>query len=261
MHPSVSRWRSSFFGSIRRGGAGYRWAWGALVFAWWCAGGFVRVSPAAPPFHGSLFTPVDKKTAIGPPPTDPVAYYPYEPRELRAFTDVASDVRQSVVSHLKERLGEAFYERLRFAGGEAVNVDELHRVLPASREFKREVPTYLLWFEFEMPEVGIRVYTASIELRRDGSVIRDIDLPPFAAEPGKLKFLPLDGVAAGLISKGSIDPKTTTVNVAYDDRRAQIVWHFEQVLPGKSRVVNVRNIDVNANTGAVMRRWTNHGNG
>ena len=216
---------------------------------------------AAPPFHGSLFTPVEKKTAIGPPAADPLPYYPYEPRTLDAWTDVASDVREKVAAHLKARLGEAFYGRLKFAGGEAVNVDELHREVPASRKFAREVPTYLLWFEFEQPEVGIRVYTASVELRRDGSVLREIDLPPFAAEPGKLKFCPLAEVTERLAARGMVDPKTDTVNLAYDPQRAQIVWHFERALPGKSAVVSVRNIDVNANTGAVLRRWTNRGGG
>ena len=156
-------------------------------------------------------------------------------------------------------MGEAFYARLKFAGGEAVNLDELHRVLPASRKFLREVPTYLLWFEFEMPEVGVRVYTASVALRRDGSVIREIDLPPFATEPGKLRFVPVAEAAAGLAAKGVIDEKTSTVNIAYDEKRALIVWHFEQVLPGKGPALNVRNVDVNANTGAVLRRYTNHG--
>ena len=243
-------------GAFRRGGG----AWAV----WWCAV-FCAVPwtalEGAPPFHGSLFTPVDQKTAIGPPNADPLPYYPYEPRPLAAWTDVESGVRDAVAAHLKARLGEAFYARLKFAGGEAVNVDELHRIVPASREFPREVPTYLLWFEFEMPEVGIRVYTASIELRPDGSVIREIDLPPFAAEPAKLKFAPLAEVIAQLVSKGAIDPKTDTVNIAYDDRHAQIMWHFEKVLPGKSAAVSVRNIDVNANTGAILRRWTNHGSG
>lgn len=216
---------------------------------------------AAPPFHGSLFTPVNEKAAIGPPCTEPVAYYPYEPRELRAWTDVTSDVREKVAAHLKQRLGAEFYERLKFVGGEAVNLDELHRALPASRKFRQEVPTYLLWFEFERPEVGIRVYTASIALRRDGSVIREIDLPPFAAEPGKLQITPLARVTAGLISKGLIDAKAATVSIAYREKQAQVVWHFEQALPGGGPEVNVRNIDVNANTGVVMRRYTDHGSG
>ena len=125
---------------------------------------------AAPPFHGSLFTPVASQTAIGPPCTEPVAYYPYQPRQLRAWTDVASEnMREKVAAHLRERLGAEFYGRLKFVGGEAVNLDELHRVLPASRKFRREVPTYLLWFEFELPEAGVRVYTASMAVRGDGA--------------------------------------------------------------------------------------------
>ena len=216
---------------------------------------------AAPPFHGSLFTPVGEQTAIGPPCTEPMAYYPYEPRELKAWTDVSSEVRKAVAAHLRARLGGEFYDRLKFVGGEAVNLDELHRVLPASRKFRQEVPTYLLWFEFEMPEAGIRVYTASMGVRRDGRVVREINLPPFATEPEKLKIAPLAGVTAGLISQGKIDPGATTVSIAYDEKGAQIVWHYEQALSGNGLVVKVRNIDVNANTGAVMRRYTDHGNG
>ena len=220
---------------------------------------FRSAGQAAPPFHGSLFTLVDKETAIGPSTPEQAAYYPYEPRELHALTDVASAARAALAAHLSERLGKAFYDRLKFAGGEAVNLDELHRALPASRKFAREVPTYLLWFEFEMPEVGIRVYTATIALRRDGSVIREIDLPPFASEPDKLQFAPLAKVSEKLIAEGMIDAKTTTVSIAYDDRHAQIVWHYEQALLGNSAAVNVRNIDVNANTGVVLKRYTNRG--
>ena len=68
-------------------------------------------------------------------------------------------------------------------------------------------------------------------------------------------------MTAWLLARGAIDPKATTVSIAYDEKRAQIVWHYEQVLAGRGPVVNVRNIDVNANTGAVMRRYTDHGNG
>ena len=225
------------------------------LFAWW---GLTEAS-AAPPFHGSLFTPVRDLTAIGPPCTEPVAYYPYEPRPLTAWTDVASEARETVAAHLKQRLGAEFYAGLKFVGGEAVNVAELHRVLPASRKFRQEVPTYLLWFEFERPAAGIRVYTASMAVRRNGSVIREIDLPPYATEPGKLKFAPLAGVTAGLIARGIIDADTTTVSIAYDEKHAQVLWHYEQVLSGSGPVVNVRNIDVNANTGAVLRRHTDHG--
>lgn len=227
----------------------------------WLASGawFPSAATAAAPYHGSLFTPVGEKAAIGPPTAAPTAYYPYEPRVLHTLEDVARDVRASVAAHLTARLGRAFYERLKFAGGEAVNLDELRRVLPASRRFAREVPTYLLWFEFEMPEVGIRVYTASVALRRDGSVLREINLPPFAREPDKLRFKPLAEVSSRLISQGAINAKATTVNLAYDERRAQIVWHYEQALPGHGAAVDVRNIDVNANTGEVLRRYVNHG--
>ncbi len=231
----------------------------AVLVLTWLVPWMLSEASAAPPFHGSLFTPVGNQTAIGPPCTDPVAYYPYEPRELQAWKDVASEVRETVATHLKARLGAEFYERLKFVGGEAVNVTELHRVLPASRKFRQEVPTYLLWFEFEMPAVGIRVYTASMAVRRDGSVIREIDLPPFALEPGKLQFTPLAGVTAGLIAEGAIDPKASTVSLAYDEKHAQVLWHYEQVLSGTGPVVKVRNIDVNANTGAVLRRYTDHG--
>lgn len=223
-----------------------KWGWPGLGFLL----GVTML--AAAPFHGSLYTPVREHQAIGPLPDEPVAYYPYEPREVHRFEDLPSDLRTKVTTHLVQRVGEPFFRRLHFADGQIVDLGELHRVNPASRHFRAEPPAYLLRFDLEMPAVGIRHYTASVALRQDGSVLRELDLPAFASDPAKLHLDPLADVVASLLKQKRIDPATATATATYDRAGDRLVWHFEQPLPGNGPEVKVRTLDVDAHTGTLL---------
>ncbi len=210
---------------------------------------------SAAPFYGSLYTPVREGQAIGPLPDEPPAYYPYQPKEMRTLEELPAAVRAAAVAHVKARVGEEFYARLRFAGGQFVDVEELHRVNPASRKFRAQVPAYLLRFDFEMPKSGIRHYTASMGLRGGGEVIRELDLPASAKEPRKTAVKALAEVCAGLVKQRLIDPAAATATVTYDRKGDRLVWHFEQALPGGAgQEVKVRTVEVDAHTGKVIRQ-------
>ena len=213
----------------------------------------LRGSLDAAPYHGSLYTPVREHQAIGPLPVEPIAYYPYIPRQIHRLEDLPAAVRARAVSAVEARVGAAFFARLRFAGGEAVNLRELHRVNPDSRRFSTEVPAYTLHWEFEMPEAGIRNYTATVTLRQDGSVLGALDLPDFATKPGKVQLVSLSKVSQDLIKKKLIDPASATATITYDGKADSLVWHFEQPLPGSGPEVKVRSVDVNAHTGSLLQ--------
>ena len=210
-------------------------------------------SLVAAPFHGSLYTPVREHQAIGPLPSTPIAYYPYSPREVARLDDLPLTVRARAVAAVKDRVGDAFFARLHFAGGEAVDLRELHRLNPASRRFSAEVPAYTLRWEFAMPEAGIRNYTATVTLRRNGSVLGALDLPDFVARPEKVQLVSLSKVSQDLARKKLIDPAVATATVIYDGKTDSFVWHFEQPLPGSSLEVKVRTLDVNAHTGSLLQ--------
>lgn len=208
----------------------------------------------AVPFHGSLYTPVREHQAIGPLPAEPIAYYPYEPRQIRRLADLPPDVQARAIAVVKTRVGEAFFGRLRFAGGEAVNLRELRRINPDSRKFRTEVPAYLLHWDFALPEAGIRNYTATLALRGDGTVLRRLDLPTFAADPDKLRLVPLSQIAENLIKKKRINPAVATATVTFDGKADHLIWHFEQPLPGGGSEVRIDTVDVDAHTGTIIPR-------
>ena len=202
---------------------------------------------------GSLYTPVKARQAVGPLPDPPVPYYPYQPRKIVSLGELPAGIQAKAKTELTARVGEEFLRRLHFAGGEIVDLDELHRVNPASRRFSPAVPTYLLRFDFSSPEVGIRRYTVSLVMRRDGSLLRGIDVPAVGTEPAKLGLKPLPEVSAEMARRGLIDPATTTATVTYDRARDALVWHFEQTLPGSGPEVKTRVVDVDARSGNIVR--------
>lgn len=202
---------------------------------------------------GNLYTPVREGQASGPLPPEPVPYYPYEPRKIQTWQEVPAEVRARAEAHVRERVGADFYRRLRFVGGQFVDVTELHRVNPASRQFRMEPPAYLLRFEFALGLAGIRRYVASVGLRQDGSLSEELNLPAFAANPAKLALRPLAEVRDEAIRQRLIDPAMATATVAYDRTRDEFLWHFEQPLPGDGPEVRVRTVEMNAHTGALVR--------
>ena len=209
---------------------------------------------SAAPYHGSLYTPVKAGEAIGPIPAEPLAYYPYEPRQVSRLKDLPADLRTKALAAIHARVGDDFSKRLRFVGGEAVNLGELHRLNPDSRKFRVEVPAYELHWEFVQPEVGIRNYTVTLALRRDGSVLQGPDLPAFAVHANQLQLVPLKRVAKDLVARKLIDPASTTATITYDQKLDHLIWHFEQPLPGTGSEVQIRTVDVDAHTGVILRR-------
>ena len=209
---------------------------------------------AAAPYHGSLYTPVKAGQAIGPIPAEPLAYYPYEPKRILRLADLPADISARALAAIRARVGDGFFKRLRFVGGEAVDLSELHRLNPDARKFRVEVPGYELHWEFTQPEAGIRNYTVTLALRRDGSVLKAPDLPAFGAHPEQENLVPLSRVSADLAARKLLDPATATATVTYDQKANCLVWHFEQPLPGPGPEVRVRTVEVDAHTGTILRR-------
>ena len=209
---------------------------------------------SAAPYHGSLYTPVKAGEAIGPIPPEPLAYYPYEPRQIPRLEDLPADLRAKALAAIHARVGDDFFKRLRFVGGEAVNLGELHRLNPDSRKFRVEVPAYELHWEFAQLEAGIRNYTATLALRQDGSVLKGLNLPAFALHPDLFRLVPLKQVTKDLVAKKLIDPASTTATITYGQKVGHLVWHFEQPLPDTNSEVKVHTVDVDAHTGDIIRR-------
>jgi len=177
----------------------------------------------------------------------------YEPVKPRSLSEIPSPVRDKVLNHLRERLG-SFTDRLTFTGGEIVDFKQLARDHPDSKKYKWEVHAYDLHFAFQMPNIGIRSYTAQIQLRRDGSVLEEIDLPAFASSPEKLNFITLEKAASVAVASGfsrkDIDPKITYFKAA-----DALVWEFEELVSDYGLVKIYKKLYVSAHNGAVLKEF------
>src|SRR5262245_19693366 len=62
----------------------------------------------------------------------------YEPKSPRSLSEIPAPVRERLMEHLRARLGEGFVERLELTGGQVIDVAELRRVHPNSKNYKWE---------------------------------------------------------------------------------------------------------------------------
>jgi hypothetical protein len=177
----------------------------------------------------------------------------YRPVEAHSLSEIPAPVRTKLIAHLHDRLGP-FAERLIFAGGEIVDFERLAREDPGSKDIQQEIHAYDLHFSFQMPTVGIRSYTAQIRLRRDGSVLEEIDLPAFASAPEKLNFISLKDAASVAVvhgfSRNDIYPE-----IIYFKDADSIVWAFTEKISDDGTSLDLKNIYVSAHNGAVLKKF------
>lgn len=178
----------------------------------------------------------------------------YEPKNPKSLSEIPEPVRARLLSHLRSRLGEGFVERLEFTGGQIIDFAELRRVNPGSKNYKWEVPAYILHFAFKMPEAGIASYTSQISLRSDGSVLEDIGLPNFTASPGKLVLIPLSDAIEIAVLRGFARDQMH-VDLKYDEKVDSLVWTIDQKVADDGVVIDFTTIDVSAHTGEVLRMY------
>lgn len=181
----------------------------------------------------------------------------YEPVEPKSLLDVPTPVRLEVLNHLRDRLG-SFAERLTFSGGQIVDFKRLARDEPDSKNYKWEVHAYDLHFSFQMPSAGIKSYTAQIQLRSDGSVLEEIDLPAFASAPEKLKFISLQDAFSVAAAKG-FSRKDVHPEIMYFKDADSLAWKFQEIVSDDGLVIESKNIYVSAHNGAILKEFSSEG--
>ena len=116
-------------------------------------------------------------------------YGDYEPKEPRSLDSLPKPIRSRIVSHLTARLGPAVFARLKFVGGQVVDIARLYKVEPDARDYDWVIPTYLLHFEIAFGPDPAEQYCAEISLDAEGGVIEDIALPRTADDPKKIAII------------------------------------------------------------------------
>jgi hypothetical protein len=181
-------------------------------------------------------------------------YNPTSPDDVinpHIFATVPEPIRRRVFAHLQRRLGGDFYRRLEFSGGQVVDVGKFRRTNPG---FPWEVPAYDLLFTFHMPEIGLDSYTAEIQLRSDGTVLKEIDLPDFAAYPGKIQFTTLASALQTATAEG-FDPNKVSAQIEYDSNADVLMWRLSEATHADNSAIQFKNIDIRIDSGKVAKAF------
>jgi hypothetical protein len=181
-------------------------------------------------------------------------YINYRPAEPKSLDEIPATITVSLVAHLKDRLGDAFFAQLRFVGGQIVDFDELYRISPRYRTRGEEIPKYDLHFEFARPDLGIEHYVAQIKLRADGTVLQEIELPAFRAHPEKRTLLPLAAVTLVAANHG-VGAPLWVVGLGYSVETDSIVWRLGHQISGDRRGGKIANVEISAHDGTVIKKF------
>jgi uncharacterized membrane protein YkoI len=184
----------------------------------------------------------------GPESTD---FGKYKPKEPKSLDELPDPIKTKLVMHLKNRLGDAFYSKLEFSGGQVVDFEELRRVEPESRNYKWKPFAYGLTFNLSEPEKGIKAYHARILLDSDGSIMQEIDLPEIARHPEKAQIISL-AEAKEIAAKHKFSLTRARVELSYNSEIDSLVWTLEYKLKGDRYVWVDRVIRIEAQSGKVL---------
>ena len=173
-----------------------------------------------------------------------ISLFPYDPRTIERIDELPEQIAFRLKEHLVDRLGADYYSRLKFTCGLIVDFDELYRVDPGAKNSQWKIFAFKIEYSFSLPEVGIKKYEAEIWLDKDGSVIREIDLPDTRNNPEKFTILPVKQAVRISKQKGMTPQK---IELAYRDADNSIVWRMiRQTSHG------TRQLDISAHNGQVL---------
>lgn len=171
------------------------------------------------------------------------------PRPLNSLADLPVPLSRQVEAHLLARLGAVFYQELHFTGGRAAD--------PADARWKdkagEEACAYELFFELNRPAAGLTSYMALLSLKRDGSILHEIDLPAVARFPDKLKIISL-GQARAIARRRGFDG-ADSVEIKYDPVRDVLGWCFSKQGEMGHQGLHIRVLEILAHDARMVREY------
>lgn len=179
-------------------------------------------------------------------------YHPPVPKE---WASIPEPVRSQITTHLKNRLGDAFYAKLSLVGGQVIDFKALRDKDPNSRNYRWEVPAYVLHLRFSLPELGIEYYDAQIECRSDGSVMKEIDLPEIAKHPERAQFVSTSK-AFGIARQEGFDLAKTEAELDYRVDPGVCVFSFRQLTSHDGPLLSYKCLDIDAHNGKIIKVYT-----
>ncbi len=110
----------------------------------------------------------------------------YKTTKLNVLEDIPPPILAKLHSHLSDRLGPEYGRMLQFSDGEVFDVADILRSYPSLEKAKADLPAFSIRYCVKIPNVHL-CYRAGIDLRADGPVLQEINLPPLGAYPQRIQ--------------------------------------------------------------------------
>jgi hypothetical protein len=180
-----------------------------------------------------------------------VGFGDYEPKEPRTLSDLPIEIKEKVVTHIKDRVGNNFYSRLILTGGQIVDLNRLQKLENYIKEYKWTPQSYYLCFSFSDTSVGIARFTAKIVLDKSGKVIEEIELPNINNDPSKGQIINMQQ-AIEIAAKNNYLEKDSFIDFDYDSKEDCFVWMFKKSTFNKDHTMYYKLLLISAHTGKVL---------
>jgi hypothetical protein len=189
----------------------------------------------------------------------------YEHRELRkvfrALDEIPRNVRARLEEYLELKVGSAFRQKLRFEEGQWLDREKLKEQFPIVYEENENLGSYDLTFFFSDPEKGLRAFYSEMRLNEDGSVNSEINLPDIAFDFSRAEIISCQ-VAYSIAAMQGFEVEYCSARFDYSEEQKSFVWivsDSRRAEPDNLLFQTFRgtykSVDVNANTGAVIRAY------
>ena len=171
---------------------------------------------------------------------------------IKEFEALPSAIQAKVVAHLKERLGDSFYQRIQFSGGQVVDEESEAEQVSDDEVAARRAAKYALHFVLELPDLQ-KGYCAQLEVDNQGNVIEEIALPSIATNSIKGNLVSPE-VALRQAAEAGLG-NMVTVELGYDRASDSLVWLVGEQASSSDSGARQQIARIDAHTGKFIM-WT-----
>lgn len=182
----------------------------------------------------------------------------YFPKEPQSIYDLPDSIRIKLESHLINRLGKDFYNKLELNGGQIVNLDRLYIVEDNAKNLQWTPYSYYLCFSFNDVSKGIGLYTSKIVLDKHGNIIEEIGFPRIKDSPNKGNLISISQAKKIAKEKGFYNDKTN-VFFSYDKEADSLTWCFKQTTYHENHTLSGSTWVIDAHNGEYLKKYGHGG--
>ncbi len=185
------------------------------------------------------------------------------------------DIQLNLQTYLNKKLSISFAKRLKFGGGEYLDLNKLKLEFPDVYRKTHKYGAYDLTFYFSDKNKGLKSYYIKLALNEDGSINEEIGLPDIALFPEKGKIISCSQASA-IAEKQGFPLKHQSIRFEYSSESQSFIWIVTDNRPVKADEIlsdeisedrerllllaaigngkgTYKTIDINANNGSVIR--------